>query len=350
MFDFGGLNVRLLDGGSTVDVQRWDDFVFLNEDAAFFHRAGWLHILENIFHHRAYFLYAELDDKIVGVLPLAHVKSWMFGNSLVGLPFSVYGGPVGVVPEVLVALENAAKKLALELRVDYLEFRQRKNSQPGWGVQDIYVTFRKKICVDEDDNLRAIPRKQRAMVRKGVNRSLSSVFGSDIKCFFDLYADNMLRHGSPALPQCYFEELHRIFGSDCQILIIYSADGKAVSGVLSFYFKNEVLPYYAGDHLLARDLAANDFKYWELMRHAGARGIEVFDFGRSKRGTGSFAFKKNWGFEAEPLYYVYDLYRRNAVPQNNPLNKKYRWFISAWRHLPVGVAGWLGPKIVRSLG
>ena len=127
-------------------------------------------------------------------------------------------------------------------------------------------------------------------------------------------------------------------------------DGRPLSSVLSFYFRDEVLPYYAGDDEDARDLAANDFKYWELMRRACARGLAVFDYGRSKQGTGSYSFKKHWGFEPAPLHYEYCLYRRDAVPQNNPANAKFRLFIQAWRRLPIGVANWLGPHIVRNLG
>ncbi|MDE2275121.1 MAG: GNAT family N-acetyltransferase, partial [Burkholderiales bacterium] len=112
----------------------------------------------------------------------------------------------------------------------------------------------------------------------------------------------------------------------------------------------EVLPYYAGDDLAARELAANDFKYWELMRRACARGLATFDYGRSKQGTGSYAFKKNWGFEPTPLHYEYRLYKRDAVPQNNPSNAKYRLLIETWRRMPIGLANWLGPYVVRSLG
>ena len=119
--------------------------------------------------------------------------------------------------------------------------------------------------------------------------------------------------------------------------------------VLSFYFRDEVLPYYAGDEISARELAANDFKYWELMRRSCERGLKVFDYGRSKQGTGSYAFKKNWGFEPQPLFYEYCLYRRDSVPQNNPANAKYRLLIDTWRRLPVGLANWLGPFIVRNL-
>jgi FemAB-related protein (PEP-CTERM system-associated) len=111
-----------------------------------------------------------------------------------------------------------------------------------------------------------------------------------------------------------------------------------------------VLPYYAGDDEAARDLAANDFKYWELMRRATERGCRVFDYGRSKRGTGSFDFKKNWGFEPQPLAYEYALLRGDRVPENNPLNPKYRAFIALWRRLPIPIANRVGPYIVRSLG
>src|SRR5207342_3091562 len=113
--------------------------------------------------------------------------------------------------------------------------------------------------------------------------------------------------------------LCKVFGADCEVLIVTTADGRPVSGVMSFYFRNEVLPYYAGDTSDARDLAANDFKYWDLMRRACERGVRVFDYGRSKRGTGSFDFKKNWGFEAEQLHYEYRLRKGTAIPQNNPL-------------------------------
>ena len=140
------------------------------------------------------------------------------------------------------------------------------------------------------------------------------------------------------------------FGTDCDVLTVADAQGRALSSVLSFYFRDEVLPYYAGDDESARDLAANDFKYWELMRRSCARGLKVFDYGRSKQGTGSFSFKKNWGFEPKPLHYEYRLYKRDAIPQNNPANPKYKLFIAAWRRMPAPMATFLGPYVVRSLG
>ena len=330
--------------------QRWDAFVMGCPTATFFHRSGWQAIMNGVFRHDTYFLYAETDGCIEGVLPLAHVKSMLFGNSLVSLPFAVYGGLAAANAEAASALEAEAQIIAQRLGVDHLELRHVDARHDDWPRQDLYVTFRKAILPEEEANMLAIPRKQRAMVRKGIKNGLRSEIDPCVERFFALYADNVHRHGTPALPKRYFEALQTQFGDDCEVLIVSAPDGRALSGVLSFYFRDEVLPYYAGDDESARDLAANDFKYWELMRLSCSRGLKVFDYGRSKQGTGSFAFKKNWGFEPTPLRYEYCLYKRDAVPQNNPANAKFRLMIEAWRRMPIGMANWLGPYVVRNLG
>ncbi|CAN5729397.1 FemAB family PEP-CTERM system-associated protein [soil metagenome] len=330
--------------------KRWDAFVMACPGATFFHRAGWDKIIREVFRHDTYFLYAQIDGVIEGVLPLAHVNSMLFGNSLVSLPFTVYGGVAATNEDAAQALEREAQQLAKRLGVDHLELRNVAPRHPEWPGQDLYVTFRKEILADDEANMLAIPRKQRAMVRKGIKNGLTSEIDTGVERFFALYADNVHRHGTPAMPKRYFQSLQAEFGADCEVLIVSGPDGRPVSGVMSFYFRDEVLPYYAGDDEAARDLAGNDFKYWELMRRACARGLKVFDYGRSKQGTGSYAFKKNWGFEPAPLHYEYCLYKRDAVPQNNPSNAKYKLLIETWRRMPIGLANWLGPFVVRNLG
>ena len=217
-------------------------------------------------------------------------------------------------------------------------------------MQDLYVTFRKPILGDDEANMAAIPRKARAMVRKGIKNGLVSEIDTNVDRFFAMFADNVHRHGTPAMPKKYFKALYAEFGKDCEVLTVVGPDGRPLSSVLSFYFRDEVLPYYAGDDEAARDLAANDFKYWELMRRACARGMKVFDYGRSKQGTGPYAFKKNWGFEPTPLHYEFCLYKSDSIPQNNPNNAKYKLMIATWRRMPIALANWLGPFVVRNLG
>ena len=344
------VEVKRLSLQDAVTAARWDEFVLACPQAGFFHRAGWQKVVHGVFSHPTYFLYAEQAGQIVGVLPLAQVKSFLFGHSLVGLPFVAYGGVAASQPEAADALEVEAQKIALSLGVEHLELRNVEPRHADWPLQDLYVTFRKAILPLDEANLLAIPRKQRAMVRKGIANGLRSEIDPGVDRFFALFADNVHRHGTPAMPKRWFQALRAEFGDDCEVLTVVSPDGKPLSSVMSFYFRDEVLAYYGGDDEAARDLAANDFKYWELMRRACARGLQVFDYGRSKVGTGPYAFKKNWGFEPTPLHYEYRLYKRDAIPQNNPNNKKYKLMIEAWRRMPIGLANWLGPFIVRSLG
>ncbi len=342
--------IKLLQPNDSKTSQLWDNFVLLSHQATFFHKSGWQHVINSVFGHKTFFLYAFDGVSIKGILPLAHVKSILFGNSLVSLPFAVYGGVVAVNDEICHALEIEATKIAKELDVDHLEYRNIKKNHTDWPTQDLYVTFKKNIFPTEEENLLAIPRKQRAMVRKGIKNGLKSCIDKNVDRFFNLYSDNVHRHGTPAFSKKYFEVLLNTFGSECEVLTVTTADNKPLSSVFSFYFRDEVLPYYAGDHPLARETAANDFKYWELLRRACELDLKVFDFGRSKLNTGSYSFKKNWGFDPTPLSYEYCLFKRMSIPQNNPSNKKYKLLIAMWKLMPIAVANKLGPFLVKSLG
>lgn len=332
------------------DRARWDAFVERTPSATFFHRAAWRDVIERAFGHRTVFLYAERAGEIVGVLPLARQKSRLFGDALISLPFCVYGGVAAADAAAADALLDAAVERAVAMGVGHLECRHRERHRPDWASTDLYVTFRKAIERDVEANMLAIPRKQRAMVRKGIKAGLVGHLDGDVDRFHALYADNVHRHGTPGQSRGFFALLQDTFGDDCRVLTVTSPDGKPLSSVLSFYFRDQVLPYYAGDDVAARETAANDFKYWDLMRRSCEEGLALFDYGRSKVGTGPYDFKRNWGFTPQPLAYEYRLIRADAVPENNPLNPRYRAFIAAWRRLPRPVVDRLGPMISRSLG
>lgn len=330
-------------------VDRWEAFVEHCPDATFFHRAGWKKVIERAFGHRSYFLYAEKEGKIEGVLPLAHLRSRLFGNALISSPFCVYGGAAALSEAARMALEKAAEDLAVRLNVDYLELRGRSLPQANWPVKDLYVTFRKKIEPESEKNFQAIPRKQRAIVRKGIQSNLASEIDADPERFITIYSESVRNLGTPVFSRKYFRILYEEFSDDCEVLTVTKA-GRPLSSVFSFYFRDEVLPYYGGGTEEARRLKGNDFMYWELMRLACERGCRWFDYGRSKKGTGSYSFKKNWGFEPEPLFYQYRLVKADKVPDINPLNPKYHLFITLWKHLPLPVANTIGPLLSRSLG
>ncbi len=344
-----GLSELKISELTQANVERWDLFVQCCSEATFFHRAGWKEVIEQSFGHKTHFLFAERDGAIEGVLPLGHVNSLLFGSNLVSLPFCVYGGIAAENDEARAALQQAACGLADRLGVGSLEMRNLQLRNENWPTKDLHVTFRKEIDVDPEVNMMAIPRKQRAMVRKGIKAGLVGELDDGCDRLYQIYAESVRNLGTPVFTKKYLNNLRRIFGDACEVLMI-THEGKDIAGVMSFYFRDEVLPYYGGSITAARAVKGNDFMYWDLMRRAGERGVRIFDYGRSKRGTGPYSFKKNWGFTPEPLHYEYYLVKAEAVPEINPTNPKYQLFIRAWKKLPLPVAKAIGPLLAKDLG
>ncbi|MBN7797450.1 FemAB family XrtA/PEP-CTERM system-associated protein [Parahaliea mediterranea] len=341
------LSVR---AAGAADEALWDAYVGRHEHATFFHRFGWSRVLRQAFGHQPHFLVAEEGGRLRGVLPLAEVRSYLFGRSLTSLPFCVYGGDLADDREAAGALREAACELAARMKVGALELRSTRDSGFGWPTKDLYYTFRKQLESDHDANLKAIPNRQRAMIRKGIAEGLRSEETADIKRLYRVYSESVRNLGTPVFARRYLEILQREFAGDCRLLMIADDDGD-VAGVMSFYHRGEVLPYYGGSVARARDIkGCNHFMYWELMRRSVEEGVLGFDFGRSKRDTGPFSFKKNFGFEPSSLPYEYHLVTRDSVPNLSPSNPRYARLIDTWRRIPLPVANTIGPFLARSLG
>lgn len=339
--------IRRLD---TRNEPAWDRFVMAMAGGTFFHRAAWAKVIQSVFGHRTHFVFAERDGAITGILPLVQIKTTFFGHRLVSNPFCVYGGPLAFDDDSTAALKAYAISLQDRTGAGSLEFRYRDPIEDDWIVPpDLYVSFRKEISSDHDLNMKGIPRKQRAMVRKGERNGLKSIVDRNHQRMHAIYAESVRNLGTPVFPLRYISTLLDAFGNDVDVVTVIDA-GIPISSVMNFYFKDEVLPYYGGGIAVARHRAGNDFMYWEVMRRAADRGMRKFDFGRSKIGSGSFSFKRNWGFEPKKLNYRFRLSPGQSLPELNPMNPKYRWFVATWKHLPLPVAHMLGPTIIRGLG
>jgi hypothetical protein len=116
--------LRTLALGDRAEAARWDAFVARCRGATFFHRSGWQQVIAEVFRHRTHFLYVQRAGRIEGVLPFAHVKSVLFGDALVSLPFAVYGGVVAETGDAATLLEDGAA-LARQLAVDHSDAQCR---------------------------------------------------------------------------------------------------------------------------------------------------------------------------------------------------------------------------------
>jgi FemAB-related protein (PEP-CTERM system-associated) len=344
------LTVKAMALDTPQDRALWDAFVREHSQATAFHLSAWGRAIEKTFGHKAYYLAAVRGQDMLGILPLIHVKSRLFGQSLISNAFAVYGGPVAVSDDAHAVLDGAAWGLAEKLGLKVLEYRNQQRLRPEWvSKSETYATFKRGLAGSSDDNLKAIPRKQRAEVRKSLEKNLDVLIDRDADRHFAVYAESVRNLGTPVFPKSLFRNLLETYGDEANVLTVMH-EGKPVSSVLSLYFRNEVLPYYGGGVEQARELRGNDHMYWMLMEHARERGCTSFDFGRSKYGTGAFSFKKNWGFEAAPLHYEFKLAAGGEMPDINPLNPKYKAMVAIWQRLPLPLANIMGPFVSRALG
>ena len=336
----------------------WDSFVLNNSNSSFFHLSGWKDVVKQSFNHHALYIMAFQQDKLTGILPLFEVKSRLFGNALVSVPFGVYGGTCSLNSKAENALLNSAATLGKLMGVDYVEFRNEKPLScadssstllPAQQTKDLYVTFKKELLPDVEDNFQAIPRKQRRMIRQGIKAGLTSKIGyqEHLKDFYNIYARSVKALGTPVFPFCYFLNIMDTFPQTF-ILSVWK-DNKMVAGVMTFIFKDRLMPYYGGALKKYYQCSVNDFMYWELMKYGCENKFRWFDFGRSKKGTGAYEFKKHWGFEPENLPYSYRLINKKKMPNVSPANPKYSAVINIWKKMPLFLTNWLGPKLVRSI-
>jgi FemAB-related protein (PEP-CTERM system-associated) len=252
-------------------------------------------------------------------------------------------------PHIAQQLLDKAKEITSSERLEYLELRSRDGEIADLSTKDLYVIFRREIFEDLESNMMAIPRKSRRMVRQGEKAGLTHQFGHQelLPLFYEIFARSYHRLGSPVFSIKLFKNLLGEFKDKVNILLVENREGKSVAGVLTFFYKDQVLPYYAGSLIEYRDLAPNDFMYWQLMKYGWENGYKVFDFGRSKVDTGSYDFKRHWGFEPEPLRYQYLLNQIDEIPNLSPANPKYQKKIEMWQKMPFWLTKIIGPRIVK---
>lgn len=337
------LEVRSLDEAGAA----WDEFVAGHPGSTFFHRAGWQRAIQRTFGYTSHCIAVWRSGRVAGVLPLFQVPTLPWGHALVSAPQAVYGGPVGEDAGARQALLRRAGTIARAHRVRYIEFR---NLDPIEGLpsKDLYVTFRRAIRPTAEENMSAIPRNQRRSIRIGLKSGLTSELGGEELAgpFYSLYSHSVRNLGTPVFPRSLFSNLLAEFGPDSRILLV-RREGRPVAAVLTFFFRDEVLPYYGGAHRDAFRYGVNDFMYWSLLCYGMERGYKVFDFGRSKKGSGSYDFKRHWGFEPTPLHYQYELVRQRTLPDLSPRNPKFSLAIELWKRMPLWLSERLGPHLVR---
>ncbi|MEO6594227.1 MAG: FemAB family XrtA/PEP-CTERM system-associated protein [Planctomycetota bacterium] len=327
---------------------RWDSYVSRHALGTFFHRTGWSRVAAETFGHRPHHLIVEQGRRWLGVLPLFFTKSPFLGRNLISVPYAVYGGVLTDHDAAQTALLDHAAQLGRELRVGYVELRHleaRPGERPGTRL---YLTFRRDLPDDPAQVLPSLPKKARAEVRYALKAGIEVTADCPVETLFDLFAENKRRLGSPSLPKRWFQGLADEFGKGLVIHRAREPGGRTLAAVMSFCFKDTLYAYYSGSLTGVNDTGVNNYIYCAMMEWAVAQGYRRFDFGRSRAESGPAKFKKNMGFEGEPLHYEYLLVGPDAkIPEFHPSNPRLELPRRLWSKMPMFFANHLGARLSR---
>jgi len=334
------------------DRAAWRDYLAGRRDATLFHDLRWSDAVTGGYGFRARHFVAERGGKIAGILPLIFVDAPLLGKSLVSTAFSVGGGIIADDAMIAHALGAKAFELGRALGVNYVELRG--GAHPGALYVEktgIYSTFDKELPTSADAIKSWLPRNRRAEIKKALRidepNENSFRTTSCVNDFYKVYAPAVRNLGTPVMPRKFLAALKANFGEDVDIGLV-EHQGEPVAGLMSFWFRDRVMPYYIGADRKARDIRAYDYLYYKLMRRATERGVGIFDFGRSKVGSTHHNTKTYWGFAPKPVVYYVGLVRATSLPNVNPSNQKFTSFVEIWRRLPLPVANALGPLLARN--
>ena len=344
------------------DRHEWDEFVSASEQSHMAHLWAWHEIIARSFSHRPFFGVARQSlrtgSRLVGVLPLFEVRSFLFGRSLVSVPYLNGGGIVAQTSEATQALARFATDLAKGRGAKYIELRHRRactdlesslvsrshkvalELRPGIDprplLRSFKSSFRRKILIPEKRGYRA-----KTML-------LSEADGKVLRRLYAVFSRHMRDLGTPVYPRALFEHCAAHLGKRARLVLIRKNEQLVSACVLIAHKHTMEMPWAVSLKEHHRDFP-NMLLYWNAIETCIDTRHEVLDFGRSTIGSGQHKFKQSWGAKDVPLHWYYALRTGQALPSVDPKNPRFSPMVDIWKKLPLPVANAMGPAISRSL-
>lgn len=329
----------------------WDDFVRRTGDASLYHSWGWRRVIEDTFGHETIYLSALHAGDIVGILPLAILRSRVFGNFGVSLPFVDEAGICSSHPAATALLADCAASIAARYRLAHVELRHVARRHHQWPVRQHKVGMSLRLVGDLGTAWTLLDRKVRNQVRKAEKSGLTERRGGLelLDGFYDVFSRNMRDLGTPVYPRRFFQRIVSTFADSSTIFVVEDRSRTPIAAAIGLVHGSMFAVPWASSLRHARAQSPNTLLYWRMIEHAVASGLTTFNFGRSTPGEGTYQFKEQWGARPTPLHWEYVLERGRQLPDLTPRNPKYHAAIAVWKRLPVPVTRWIGPHIIRSI-
>jgi FemAB-related protein (PEP-CTERM system-associated) len=279
------------------------------------------------------------------------VDSFLGGRLHVSVPYGTYGGILAADEEVVGALATAAMRLAERRGARVLELRSATALVPGCEPVAGYLGFARNLPEDPNDVGAFLPKRARAAARHARDRDGVVVRhdAAQARLAWDLYCRSMRRLASVNYPYRFFAELLARLGEHAWVSVAWLGQ-RPVASTISFVFRDTIMPYILGADERTRCTGATNLLYWSVMERAVQLGLRRFDYGRSRAdNAGAVGFKKNQGFEGQPLGYQRYVPAGKKPPDLKPSNPRFALARKIWRWLPLPVTRRLGAGLARSI-
>ena len=329
----------------------WDAFVDTRSDASLYHRSPWRKLIHDLFGHETLYLYAvNAAGDWVGILPVVRLRSRLFGDYMVSMPYVNYGGALGLTAEIEAALMQEAGQSGQTAGVSHIEFRDSVGRAGAWKVRTDKVVMELTLPATHDELWNGFNPKLRAQIRRPQREQTEVIHGGAelLSQFYGVFARNMRDLGTPVYGQAFFAAIMAAFPASAHIVIVRHGQQPVAAAFLLGHRDRMEIPW-ASSLREYNQLGVNMLLYWEALQRAIAGGYKTFDFGRSSIDSGTYRFKKQWGAQPRQLYWHYWLAPGQDLPELTPSSPKYQLAIRAWKRLPLFLANRLGPHIVKNL-
>lgn len=309
-------------------------------------------MIERSFGHKTHYLLSVGGNgKCDGILPVVHLRSWAFGNFFVSLPFFNYGGLCADDRSVADRLVTAAANLARQSGATHLELRASEQLDLGLPVKTSKVAMKLELSRNPDHLWQGFPSKLRSQIKRPLKAGMAAKVGGieELDAFYYVFSVNMRDLGTPVYAKEFFRNILTTFSECTRICTVYDREQRPVASGFLLGFRDTLEIPWASSLRAHQNHSPNMLMYWTILQHACENGFQVFDFGRSSPGEGTYKFKAQWGARPTQLYWYYWLAEKQSLPDLSPKNPKYSLAIKVWQRLPVALTRALGPHIVRNL-
>lgn len=333
------------------DRERIGAYVKNQVNANLYHDARWGKIAEECFGHKYYVLLSEnADGGIDGILPFVHIKSWIFGNYMVSMPYFNYGGVCANDEFIRKHLIDEAVRMAKDLKARHIEFRQEYSLNNGFPEKIHKVSMRLSLPDSPDELLKSFPSKLRSQIKVPQKAGMTVRIGreEELESFYSVFSLNMRDLGTPVYPMRFFRNILQAFPENTWIGTVYAGNVPVASGFLAGFKNRMEIPWASSVRSYNRS-SPNMLLYWSVLKFACEKRFTIFDFGRSTAGESTYKFKEQWGAVPSPMVWSYWVHDEAKVPELSPRNPKYQLAIGIWKRLPLPVTQMLGPRIIKNL-